>query len=377
MDDPGEDFHVLILGSFARSLVDFRGPMISEMVERGWRVTAAAPDLDAATIDQLTRLGASSVEISLARTGMNPLADFRYYRQLLKVFETLKPSAVIAYTAKPVIWGAIASFGKPWRVVTMITGLGYAFTEDGRRSTKRFVARQAAQGLYRLALARADRVLFQNPDDRDLFQKLGLVRDARKTAVINGSGVDMEHYSLKPLPPAVSFLMVARLLGAKGVREYCQAAVELKRRYPTVAFRLAGWIDEGPDSIAASELSEWTDQGIEYLGRLGDVRPALGDAQVFVLPSYREGTPRSVLEAMAMGRPIITTTAPGCKETVVDGINGILVPPRTVDDLVRAMEEFVTKPHLASEMGRESYLMAKTKYDVRAVNDSILGFVRD
>ena len=167
--------------------------------------------------------------------------------------------------------------------------------------------------------------------------------------------------------------MIARLLGDKGVREYAKAAREIRSSNPGIRFGLVGWVDENPDAISKDELHIWVEEGaIEYLGRLDDVRSAIADSTVYVLPSYREGTPRTVLEAMAMGRPIITTDAPGCRETVVEGENGYLVPVKSVDALVGAMQKFVDDPDLAARMGRRSRQIAEEKYDVHKVNAVML-----
>ena len=365
---------VLLLGSYAPSLVNFRGPLIAEMVRRGHHVIAAAPEIDVAISAQLQALGAESVSTPLARTGMNPLHDLAYLGELAGVVRRLRPDMLIAYTAKPVIWGSLAArrVGTP-KVAAMITGLGYAFTDGGE--ARRRVAKAAASFLYRGALKRCDHILFQNPDDRDLFQKLGLIGDPSRASLVNGSGVDVGHYLPAPLRPGPRFLMIARLLVSKGVREYARAATELKRRYPAASFQLAGWIDPSPDGIPQTELDGWIGQGLEYLGQLDDVRPALAASAVYVLPSYREGTPRSVLEAMAIGRPVITTDAPGCRETVVQGVNGLLVPPRDAEALKAAMERFILHPEQIAPMGEQSLRMVAEKYDVHRVNDQILAAV--
>ncbi|WP_348521435.1 glycosyltransferase family 4 protein [Brevundimonas sp. A19_0] len=370
--------HVLVLASFAPSLTGFRGPLIAEMVRRGWRVTAAAPDFDAASRAAVTALGARPVEVPMARTGMNPLADLAYRRTLISLLRREQPDVLLAYTIKPVIWGLLAAraVGVP-RSVALITGLGYAFTDGTGGGLKRTIAGVMASTLYRLALRHADRVLFQNPDDRDLFMTQGLLRDRGQIAVVDGSGVDLDHYSPAPLPEAPVFLMIGRLLGAKGVREYAAASMALKARHPGARFQLVGWRDPGPDTVTEAELQGWIDGGIEYLGRLEDVRPAIADARVYVLPSYREGTPRSVLEAMAMGRPIITTDAPGCRETVVSGENGLLVPPRDAAALEAAMEQLLTNPAQTAAMGRASLECVRARYDVHRVNDQILSAVPD
>ena len=368
--------HVLVLASHAPSLVNFRGPLIAEMVRRGWRVTAAAPDFDASTRAGVTALGARPVEVPMARTGMNPLSDLAYRDSLIALFRKEQPDVLLAYTIKPVIWGLLAArAGGVPRAVALITGLGYAFTDGTGGGAKRLLAGVVASALYRLALGRADRVLFQNPDDRDLFLGRGLVRDRGQITVVDGSGVDLSHYTPAPLPEAPVFLMIGRLLGAKGVREYATAALALKARHPEARFQLVGWRDPGPDTVGEDELERWIAGGIEHLGRLEDVRPALAAARIYVLPSYREGTPRSVLEAMAMGRPVITTDAPGCRETVVDGENGLLVPPRDAGALERAMESLILDPARTAAMGQASLDRVRARYDVHRVNAQVLAAV--
>jgi glycosyltransferase involved in cell wall biosynthesis len=232
--------------------------------------------------------------------------------------------------------------------------------------------------MYALALSRTKVVFFQNSDDAVLFHKLGLLGTQNKVCVVNGSGVDIHQYAFSPIPlgrtgPATTFLLIARLLGDKGVREYIEAARRIKAHCPETVFRLVGWIDENPDAIREQELNDWVSEGVvEYLGRLSDVRPAIADCTVYVLPSYREGTPRTVLEAMAMGRPIITTDAPGCRETTVEGENGFLVPVKDVDKLAEVMLRFVHQPELASRMGARSRHIAEEKYDVNKVNAVML-----
>jgi glycosyltransferase involved in cell wall biosynthesis len=195
-----------------------------------------------------------------------------------------------------------------------------------------------------------------------------------RSTVLTGSGIDTQAFAFVPPPPGpTTFLLIARLLGDKGVREYVAAARILTRKYPHAVFQLVGWIDTNPDAIRPDELNEWIKEGaIEYLGRLNDVQPAIAACSVYVLPSYREGTPRTVLEAMAIGRPIVTTDAPGCRETVVHEDNGLLVAVKSVDQLVAAMQRFLDDPKLAARMGRRSREIAETKFDVRNVSAVML-----
>ena len=215
-------------------------------------------------------------------------------------------------------------------------------------------------------------VIFQNEDDRKDFRRLHLLPAAKPSVVVNGSGVDLDHFTPEPVPPKASFLMIARFLRDKGIREFGAAAARLKAEFPRVRIGLAGWLDDSPDSIGRAELDAIIGAGVEDLGRLADVRPAIAQSSVYVLPSYREGTPRTVLEAMAIGRAVITTDAPGCRGTVVDGENGFLVPVGDADALYSAMRRFVEEPALAQRMGAASLRLVREKFDVEIVNATIL-----
>lgn len=332
----------------------------------------AAPGLPpgAAIRSSLEAFGVKVHDIPLARTGTNPLADLKLLWHLRGLCQGVRPDVFFGYTIKPVIYGTIAAWmaGVPRRFA-LVTGLGYAFTGNRQGIVKR-----VASGLYRLALGRTHMVFFQNPDDEGLFRELGIAPAAIPSVVVNGSGVDVGTFPVTQLPgsPPV-FLLIGRLLGDKGVREFAAAARQVKALYPEVRFQAVGWVDSNPDAIAQSELDAWVADGaLEYLGKLDDVRPAIAASTVYVLPSYREGTPRTVLEAMAMGRPIITTDAPGCRETVIDGDNGFLVPVQSVEALVEAMLKFIKDPALAPRMGRRSRQIAEDKYDVHKVNAVML-----
>jgi len=362
---------LLVIGGLARSLLNFRGPLLKTLIEHGHEVIACAPDAPPDVRAGLAALGARYRHIPLARAGLNPLADLQTLRALRRLFREEQPDRILAYTAKPVIYSGLAArlSGHP-AIYAMITGLGYGFGGLSRR--QRLIGR-LVQTLYRQALHGTAGVLFQNPDDRDLFVRLRLVPPHVLLTLINGSGVDLTAYAPRPLPETPTFLLIARLLADKGLREYHRAAQRLKARHPHARFLLAGDIDPNPLSIRATELADWqADGAIEYLGHLDDVRPAFAAARIYVLPSYREGTPRTVLEAMAMGRPIVTTDAPGCRETVIDGVNGYQVPVRDDAALEHAMERFILQPDLAERMGAESLRLAREKYDVHKVNAVIL-----
>jgi glycosyltransferase involved in cell wall biosynthesis len=367
----------LLIASFADSVLHFRGPLIDALQARGFVVHVAAPDLaQGSTMRmQLQARGVMVHDIPLQRTGMNPVADLRTLCHLKRLIRTIRPDITLAYTIKPVIYGSLAArLARVPRRYALITGLGYAFTgDDSNDGSRRGLLRSLAQRLYRLALGGVHKVLFQNPDDEALFRKLDILPSATPSFVVNGSGVDVAAYSVTPLPTSPSFLLIGRLLGDKGVREYVEAARRIHAMHPQVRFTLVGWIDENPDAITQQELAQWIAEGtLEFAGRLSDVRPAIAACSVYVLPSYREGTPRTVLEAMAMGRAVITTDAPGCRETVTDGDNGFLVPVKSVDALVAAMCRFIDEPALMERMGRRSREIAECKYDVHKVNQSML-----
>lgn len=364
-------FDVVVIASHGESLVTFRGELLEQMRARGHRVLALAPGLTAKTRAWLEQTQVAYAEAPLARTGTNPLADIKLFLWLRRQIRSADPSVVLAYTVKPVVYGMLASTMTGARRYALITGLGYAFTDGaGDRKLLRFVLEQ----MYRLALFGANAVFFQNCDDEAFFRTRRMLRPAVPSFVLAGSGICLDRFARAPLPEgSTSFLMIARLLGDKGVREYIAAARMLKRRHPEVAVRLVGWIDDNPDAIQPEELHEWVAEGVvEYLGRLADVRPAIRAATVFVLPSYREGTPRTVLEAMAIGRPIITTDAPGCRETVMNGENGFLVPTKSPEALFDAMRRFASEPSLAQGMAARSREIAEAKYDVRRVSTTML-----
>lgn len=369
---------VAVLGSLPESLINFRGPMLKAMVAAGHEVHALSPVATPTVIAALKAMGVRHHVVPLARTGLNPLHDLRSLLALVGLFRRLRPDCLLAYTIKPVIYGGLAARLVGVRFYAMITGLGYTFA--GLSPKGRLVG-TVARVLYRLALSGSERVFFQNQDNLDVFLAHGLLRGPGQARLIAGSGVDLAHYAQLPLPAAPIFLMIARLLGDKGVREYVDAARRVRAHAPMARFRLAGWIDDNPAAIARSELDNWIGEGaIEYLGHLEDVRPAMAEASVYCLPSYHEGMPRTVLEALSMGRPVITTDVPGCRETVRPGENGFLVPAGDAVALAQAMECFISHKELASRMGAASRRLAERRFDVDLVNRVILdtmGLVRE
>ncbi|CAB1084216.1 Lipid carrier : UDP-N-acetylgalactosaminyltransferase (EC / Alpha-1,3-N-acetylgalactosamine transferase PglA (EC; Putative glycosyltransferase [Olavius algarvensis Delta 1 endosymbiont] len=345
--------------------------MLAEMVQRDHSVVACAPSASIEIKDALQAMGVEYRDVQIDRTGFNPIRDLQTVWRLFNLLRKIRPDIFLSYTVKPVIYGSMAAkIAGVSYIYSMITGLGYTFS---REDLKVALVNVFVRVLYRLSLKTNRSVFFQNPDDRKLFTQLGLLKNQEQAVLINGTGVDVDFYQPAAFPEKLSFLLIARLLKDKGLREYSVAARIIKNKYPNISFRLVGWIDDNPTSISESELQSWIDQGlIEYLGKLSDIRPAVAEASVYVLPSYREGMPRTVLEAMSMGRPVITTDVPGCRETVSDGINGFLVPVRDVAALAQAMEHFVENFDLVKKMGQQSRKIAVEKYDVRKVNAVIL-----
>ena len=371
----------LMISSFLPSVLNFRGKLLEAIASGGYEIHIMAPEFASfpEELQKLQALGYHLHEIPMQRTGTNPLADLKLLKNLVGQIGQIKPDVVLSYTIKPVIYGTLAAWlaGVPKRYA-LITGLGYAFqnVESGKRS----LFQKMVHGLYAQALKHSDKVFFQNPDDLKLFQDMHLLEANKAAVVVNGSGVNVQDFDVMPLPKntegqvKASFLLIARLLGDKGVREYAESARIIKAQYPEAEFHLVGWIDDNPSAIFQSELDEWVADGrLKYWGKLSDVRPAIAQSSVYVLPSYREGTPRTVLEAMAMGRAIITTDAPGCRETVSHGINGYLVGVKSVDDLVKSMQYFIEDPKLIELMGQRSREIALNKYDVHQVNAHMLG----
>ena len=363
---------LLIAANTSWYLHNFRLPFIRELQTRGIEVVAVAPR--DTWSEELERLGVRYIELPMSRRGLNPLVDAGLMRRFLRIFRDERPDFAFHNTIKPVIYGSAAARRAGVRcVVNMIPGLGYVFI--GKGAIHR-ILRPLVKMMYKLALRDSHRVFFQNQDDLDYFVDGGIVERSRATVTL-GSGVDLERfYFVEPVltQPGCVFLFVGRLLWDKGVGEFVDAAKDLKRRHDGLRFLLLGRLDPGnPAGVDVKVVEAWEQKGyVEYLGELPDVRPQIAKADVVVLPSYREGVPKALLEAMAMGKPIITTDAPGCKETVVDGRNGMLVPPRDVDGLIKAMEKMILDPEARVRMGREGREVASERFDVKEVNAILL-----
>ncbi len=370
---------VALIGGFGDLVIKFRGPLIVDLVRAGHEVSVCVPKADPALhegiVAGIRERGAEWVDTPLDRTGTSPRNEWRARRFFASLFRERHFDVALAYNPKPIFHAipAAKAAGVP-TVAAMVTGLGFAFIGG---SLKARLLGAVARHLYCQAMRSADVVFFQNPDDRATFGDAGLLpHPGPRIEMIPGSGVDMAHYALRPLriPDAGPvFLMVARLLRDKGVVEYAEAARIVRRTHPGARFRLVGWIDSNPAAITQAELDGWVREGsIEYVGRLDDVREELAACSAFVLPSYREGTPKSVLEAMSVGRAIVTTDAPGCRETVADGENGRLVKVRDAASLAAACDQLCRQPSLLATMGHRSRQLVEERFDSHLVNRQIM-----
>ena len=362
---------IMIIAGFGRSLINFRGDLIKEFLAKGHEVVAIAPETDCA--EEIRAMGCGYHSVPLTRSGINPFEDVGSIRSLVSLLNQYNPDILFSYTIKPVIYGSLAArIVGVSNVYSMISGLGYTF---GSATVKQQLIGIIVRFLYKQALRNNRKVFFQNPDDINVFQALQLLPRAETAVLVNGSGVNIDRFvfDIAKAQPVI-FLLMARLIWDKGIGQLVEAGRTLKEKYPAIRIVLLGPFDTNPNAITRECVKQWEQEGIiEYLGETRDVRPYLCNSSVYVLPSYYpEGTPRSILEAMAVGRPIITTDTPGCRETVREGINGYLVPPRDSIALAAAMEKFIIEPALITKMGARSREIAEEKYDVRKVNQSML-----
>jgi glycosyltransferase involved in cell wall biosynthesis len=369
---------IAIISVQAFSLVNFRGLLIRALKDRGVSVYALAPDFDDELRKQLAELGATPVDYSLARTGMNPLKDAVDVFRLSQLIKRFAPDVVLNCYIKPVIYGSIAAWlaGVP-KSFSMIEGMGYVFLDGPESLTwRRHALRWAVSRLYKFTLRLNQKIFFLNHDDINQFVGEGIVIE-KKVVRLDGIGLDLDYYN--PVPSVmrpVTFILIARMLREKGIYDFIEAARQVRARYAQVRFLLVGGTDTNPGSLTEPELRAWVDEGlVEWPGHVTDVRAWFAQASVFVLPSYREGMPRCNMEAMAMGRPVITTDSIGCRETVRDGVNGFLVPVRDPHALAQAMMRFVESPDLIKTMGQKGRRIAEERFDVHAINRQIMEII--
>ena len=344
--------------------------LMDEFRRRGWEVVALGNEPEAGWTEFFKGRGVRYRCFDVQRNGLNPVADMRTERELTTLLREEAPSKVFTYHAKANIYGCpAAARAGVLETYALVAGLGTIYNEDGLRNR---LIRRVMSVEYRRALSYARRVFFQNHDDRDRLVCDRIVSEG-KTVLINGSGVNLDRFARVPLPEGDSFLFVGRLVRGKGVMEYLEAARQVKACHPGTEFHLVGPYDSNPSSLRPEDLGPYLDDGtVAYHGEQSDVRPFLEACSCFVLPSYYgEGTPKSALEAMATGRPLIVADAVGCREVVRPGENGFLVPPRDPEAIAVAMERLISDRPLAQRMADASRGLAEEVFDVRRVNEAI------
>lgn len=359
---------VLIAGNYSRNLVIFRGPLINELVGRGHAVVAVGPENDSWVNDRLREMRARFVMVPLGRASVNPLRDLQYLWRLVRLIGREQPDVVLTFTHKPNIFGAFAALlAGHFPSVLLIEGLGYAFINvTGRRKR---IAHAATKFLYRMAFRSARQVFFLNSDDLALFRSENILPARLPTPIIDGIGVDLHRFRYwAPGSDVTDFLMIARMLKTKGIEEFCEAARIVKRTFPDRRFSIVGTPDPSSDGFPFAPFKQYIDDGvILWTEQANDVEEFYRRCSVYVLPSYREGMPVTVMEAMATGRAVITTDVPGCRTTVEHGVTGVIVPPRDVEALAAAMLMLVRAPELAREMGRAGRRVAEARFDASEI----------
>lgn len=360
---------VMVLSSFTTSLFWFRIDMMRSFLDAGCEVVAVGDGPEGEWAPKFRELGIRYRQIPVQRNGMNPLHDLKTLLALIRLMGQEHPDKIFSYQAKTVIYGGIAAWLRGIReVYPMIAGVGSAFLGEG---FKRKLLRSVLVMEYKLGLRNAKRIFFQNRDDLKVFTDNRILTED-KVVMVNGSGVNLDQFPVTKLPEKVSFLCISRLIRDKGVWEYLEACRAIRKRHPQVTCVLVGPYDTNPSAIRPEELQPFLEDGsVEYAGQQKNVAPFLQSCTAYVLPSYHEGTPKTVLEAMASGRPVITTDAPGCRETVTDGVNGYLVPVKNVDAIVEAMEKMIGCPEKNAQMAKTARCIAEEKYDVKKVNLTI------
>jgi len=364
---------IVIITSFAKSIVPFEGTLIEELVSRGLTVYVICPDYNSKIMEEIIKLGGVPINYYLDRTGVNPFKDILSICSLMKILKSIKPDIVLTENIKPNLYGSLVSYLlKIPKNYMMITGFGYVFIKDTNNIKKKLV-RAIVKIMYKIAGRLSNKVFFLNEDDKTDFIRMKIISEGR-SVLLGGRGVNLSEWLQSPphLTP-FTFTFIGRLLHEKGIIEYIKAAELIKEKYFDIKFIVIGPLDSNPSSIPESYIKSWVARGlIEWIPWTDDIKSYLKRTSVFVLPSYREGVPRSAQEALAMSRPIITTDVPGCRETVIDRKNGFLVPPENVSSLAMAMEYFLKEPELIEIMGIESRKLAEQRFNVFEKNRKII-----
>ncbi len=360
----------IVLSSFTTSLLWFRLDMMKAFQKRGYEVLAVGDGPEHEWSERFQKEGIRYRSIPVDRNGTNPLRDLRTLSALIRLLQEEKPDKIFAYHAKTVIYGGIAArINGIKEFYPLIAGVGSVFLGSG---IKNKIIRTCLVNEYRIGMKHAAGYFFQNKDDLGVFLSHKII-GPDKVTMLHGSGVNITRFHPAPFPEKATFLCISRLIRDKGVLEFLQACRQIRLNHPDVRCMLVGPFDTNPSAIKPEELQAYIDDGsVEYFGEQRDVFPYLVQSSVFILPSYHEGTPKTVLEAMASGRAVITTDAPGCRETVQNGENGILVPVKDTASLAAAMEQLIHSPERVHAMGIAGRKIAEREFDVHLVNQAII-----
>lgn len=370
---------IILIGTTSSMMYQFRQDLIKSLIRNKWVVYTFVCEFNEKELSQLEAIGAIPITYKMNRGGLNPFADLSSVLSLTKKIKDLRADIVFSFFAKPVIYGTLAAkLAKTPQISGMIEGLGSPFTTQKKaESSKIQLIRNIQILLYRLAFPRLDKLIFLNPDDPiDLVQKYKIKTKPNAVQVLGPIGLNLAVYPFSQWNESnnISFIFIARLIADKGIFEYIEAAKIVKNKYPNIKFTVIGGLDrENPHGLKEHELENLINEGIiEYPGFVKNVPDYIKNSAVFVLPSYyREGVPRSTQEAMAIGRPVITTDVPGCRETVIDGVNGFLIPKWNPEALAEKMIYFIESPDQINIMGAESYKIATERFDAQKVNQKL------
>lgn len=369
---------IIMIGTVASSFYGFRADLIQMLCKKGYILYAFTSEYSEGDLEKIRRLGAIPITYELNRGGLNPLADIKATYLLAKKIKEISPNLVFSYFSKPVIFGTLAAkWAKVPRVVGMLEGLGYTFTDQPEGlSSKTKLIRNIQVFLYRVTLPYLDQLIFLNPDDKvDLLEKYNI--HVKTVNILGGIGLNLENYFYKPIstiPTTPNFLFIGRLLKEKGIHEFIAAVKLVKQVYPKTTFTVLGATDKrNLGALTEVDVNNLVKTGlIEYPGHVDNIQEWITKSDIFILPSYREGVPRSTQEAMAIGRAVITTDVPGCRETVINGVNGFIVPKWDPEALAEKMIYFIEHPEKILSMGEASYKMAIEKFDVNKVNQKMM-----
>lgn len=365
---------ICILGNQSRAISNFWTILMKHMQKYKHEIICIVPNTDQVYNEKLQSLNIKLIHYDLSRKGLNPFDDYKTFKQLLNIFKEIKPDLLFTSTIKPVIYGCLAAkIAKIPNIYAVITGLGYAFEKDNLFKKCIFLIGSL---LYKFALNNISGIFFQNKDDAETFKQSHILNNKSNILFARGTGVDTEKFALTKIPDikqTLNFLLIGRLLIAKGIIEFANAARLLKKDFPTTKFSILGPKESGPGSLDINEIKKWEEEGIiEYLGESIDVRPYIAKCHALVLPSWREGVPTAIMEGMSMGRCAIVTDVPGCREVIEDGFNGYLCKKGDYESLAKAIRKLIKNPNDILIMGDRSREIATKNFDAHIVANKMI-----